>query len=134
MWAEYNYTSYPIVEVHMRGTIRNDEEYEDFINQWKKLYERKKGFVFIFDTREVGYVSMRYAFKMANFIKELKKEPKQYLKYSSIITGNWWTRLLLKLIFKLETPVAPVEYHTSTDTINLEKLMYNANMEWTSIV
>ena len=99
MWAEYNYSSYPIVEIRMKGTIKNNEDYEDFINQWKRLNERKKDFVFIFDTREVGYVSMKYAFKMANFIKELKKEPKQYLRYSCIITGNWWTRLLLKLIF-----------------------------------
>ena len=134
MWAEYNYSPFPIVEVHMKGTIKNDEEFEDFLNQWRQLYQRKTGFSFIFDTREVGYVKMKYALKMANFIKELKKENKQYLKRSAIITGNWWTRLLLKMIFTLQTPVAPVEYHSSIDTIDLDRLLYNANVDWVSIV
>ena len=126
MWAEFNYAGYPIVEVNMKGKIQNEQEFEAFLNEWRKLYEQRD-FVFIFDTRDVGFVGMKYAFKMANFIKELKTRSHQSLRHSAIITGNWWTRMLLKLIFKLQSPVAPVDYHTSPDTIDLEKLLNKAN-------
>ena len=79
MWAEYNYSAYPIVEVNMKGIIEDDEEFQSFVNQWLKLYEKQRDFVFIFDTREVGWVSPRYALKMANFITELKKRIDNFL-------------------------------------------------------
>lgn len=126
MWAEFNYSGYPIVEVNMKGVIKDDAEFESFLKEWRNLYEQRD-FVFIFDTRNVGFVNIKYAFRMANFIKELKTREYQNLKYNVIITGNWWTRMLLKLIFKLQTPVAPVEYHTNPNTIDLEKLLNKAN-------
>ena len=126
MWAEFNYAGYPIVEVNMKGTIKDDAEFESFLKEWRELYEQRD-FVFIFDTRDVGFVNMKYALRMANFIKELKTRDYQKLRYNAIITGNWWTRMLLKLIFKLQSPVAPVEYHVKPDTIDLEKLLNKAN-------
>jgi len=123
MWAEYNLSTYPVVEVTLSEKIKSDKDFEAFLDEWRILNQAEKNFVFIFDTRKVGYVSTRYAFKMASFIKELKKQDYQYLKYNAIITGNWWTRMLLKLIFTLQKPVAPVEYHTSPDTIDLDKLI-----------
>ncbi len=92
MWAEYNHTNYPVVEVHMKGVIRNNEEFESFLEGWRELYESKRDFVFIFDTREVGWVSPKYAFKMASFIKQLKKQDYQYLKRSSIIVDSYWVK------------------------------------------
>ena len=130
MWATFNDTGYPIVEVHMEGTIESDEEFEQFLQEWRDLYIRERDFVFIFDTRKVGMVSMKYAFRMASFIKELKELDKQYLKRSAIIVGNWWVKILLKLIFVLQSPVCPIEYHTSEYTINLESLLDCANRRY----
>jgi len=130
MWATFNDTGYPIVEVHMEGTIESDEEFEQFLQEWRDLYIRERDFVFIFDTRKVGMVSMKYAFRMASFIKELKELDKQYLKRSAIIVGNWWVKILLKLIFVLQSPVCPIEYHTSEYTINLERLLDCANRRY----
>ena len=130
MWATFNDTGYPIVEVHMEGTIESDEEFEQFLQEWRDLYIRERDFVFIFDTRKVGMVSMKYAFRMASFIKELKELDRQYLKRSAIIVGNWWVKILLKLIFVLQSPVCPIEYHTSEYTINLERLLDCANRRY----
>lgn len=130
MWATYNDAGYPIVEVHMEGTIQNDEEFEEFLQGWRDLYLRGRDYVFIFDTRKVGFVSMKYAFKMASFIKELKEHETQYLKRSAIIVGNWWVKVLLKIIFLLQSPVCPIEYHTSERTINLDRLLDCANRRY----
>ena len=39
MWAEYNYSEYPIVEVNMKGIINNEQEFEDFLSQCRVLQE-----------------------------------------------------------------------------------------------
>ena len=127
MWAEYNYTSYPVVEVNMKGVIESDEEFEDFLDGWTKLYEKKRDFVFIFDTRQVGWVSPRYAFRMASFISKLKRNNKQYLKQSSIIVNSIWVKTLLRLIFAIQSPVCPIVYHSSEKTINIEDHLNIAN-------
>ena len=127
MWAEYNYSAYPIVEVNMKGNIENDEEFDSFLNEWSELYRKQRDFVFIFDTRDVGWVSPRYALKMANFITELKKLDRQYLKRSSIVVNSWWIKLLLQLIFYIEPPVSPVDYHPNANSINVEYLLEEAN-------
>ena len=127
MWAEYNHSAYPIVEVNMKGTIKDDEEFDSFLNEWSELYRKERDFVFIFDTRDVGWVSPRYALKMANFITELKKRDRQYLKRSSIIVDSWWIKLLLQLIFYIESPVCPVDYHPNAHSISVEYLLEEAN-------
>ena len=127
MWAEYNHTTYPIVEVNMKGTIKDDEEFQTFLNEWLDLYEKKRDFVFIFDTREVGWVSPRYALKMANFITELKKRDIQYLKRSSIIVDSLWIKFLLQFIFYIESPISPVDYHPNAHSISVEYLLEEAN-------
>lgn len=129
MWAEYNHTSYPIVEVNMKGNIKNDEEFYSFLKQWEELYEKKRDFVFIFDTRDVGWVSPTYAFKMASFITDLKRRDKQYLKRSSIVVNSWWIKSLLKLIFYLEPPICPIDYHSTANSIDVEFLLNEVNKE-----
>lgn len=127
MWAEYNHTNYPVVEVHMKGVIQNNEEFEKFLEGWIDLYDSKRDFVFIFDTREVGWVNPKYAFKMAKFIKDLKKQDYQYLKRSSIIVDSYWVKALLSLIFAIQSPVCPIDYHADTASISVEKLQEIAN-------
>lgn len=130
MWAEYNYTSYPVVEVNMKGVIESDEDFDNFLDNWNKLYEKKRDYVFIFDTREVGWVSPRYAFRMASFISKLKRNNKQYLKQSSIIVDSIWIKSLLKLIFTIQSPVCPIIYHSSEKTIDIEEHLKIANKNY----
>ena len=127
MWAEYNHTNYPVVEVHMKGVIQNNEEFDEFLEGWRNLYKSKRDFVFIFDTREVGWVNPKYAFKMAKFIKDLKREHYQYLKRSSIIVNSFWVNALLSVIFAIQSPVCPIDYHSDTTSISVEKLQEIAN-------
>ena len=127
MWAEYNHTNYPVVEVHMKGVIQNNDEFEAFLDGWNDLYDSRRDFVFIFDTREVGWVHPKYAFKMAKFIKDLKKRNYQYLKRSSIIVDSYWVKALLSLIFAIQSPVCPIDYHSDTSTVSVEKLQEIAN-------
>lgn len=113
-WATY-YVNMPIVNVKMKGKISCQEDFDHFTQEWLNLYDLGERFTFVFDTTEVGFVSSKYAIKMGDFIKDLKRNrDNSFLERSIIITKSFWVRTLLKLIFFIESPVAPV-YITRVD-------------------
>jgi len=56
----------------------------------------------------MGNPKFKYAFAMAAFIKKKKKEPEKYLQHSIIYVTSRRTYLLLRMIFNLSSPIAPV--------------------------
>tara|TARA_A100000164_G_scaffold232452_1_gene206304 strand:- start:247 stop:681 length:435 start_codon:yes stop_codon:yes gene_type:complete len=114
MWATYDDAEFPLIRVKLEGKIQNNEDFYNFTTTWDSYNSRRSEYVLVFDAREVGYVSIKYAFKMASFIKELKRK-EQYLKSSIIIVESKYLRFLLNLIFTLQKPVADV-YMTRDST------------------
>ena len=108
MWADYNYSNFPIVNVNLEGQLKRNSDYYDFIRKWTLLYQKKNKFKFIFNTTNCGYVNMKYSLKLPSFIKKLKRLPTQYLTESIIIYNSSWIKFLLKLSFNIQSPVAPV--------------------------
>ena len=109
VFAEYNYDNFPEVKVIFHGTIQKDSDFTLFTEQWLQLYQDKKEFTFLFDMQDINVVHPQYCYKMTTFISELKQQPIQYLTYSKIININSFMRYLLYIIFKIQSPVAPVE-------------------------
>lgn len=108
MWSLYNYTNFPVVYVSFHGNLNNKEKFNGFINNWKRLYQERNPFSFVFDTKHCGHVNIKYCFRMSAFIKKLKHEQKQYLQKSIIIYYRGWIKSLLQLTFSIQSPVAPV--------------------------
>ena len=108
MFSEFFYDRFPKVYVKFNGVIENEEDFNQFLRRWIQLYDNKREFTFIFDTREMGMMGVKYCKKMADFIKSIKKRDIQYLQRSIIIVKNTYIKWLLWMIFKLESPVAPV--------------------------
>lgn len=108
MFANYNYDEFPIVKIDLSGTIENNYDFSNFTNNWILLYENKIFFEFVFDTYNCGLVNPKYCIYTAFFIKSLKKRKIQYLKKSTIYVYNKYIFRLLKFIFFIEKPVAPV--------------------------
>lgn len=120
-WAVYDTSKFPIVNVKMKRNIETDRQFDQFLEEWLELYEKKVNFVMNFDATDVGYVSIKYAYKMSNFIKDLKKKyPIQYLKESSISVSSYYVKGLLNFIFFLQEPVCPI-YVTKKINKNLIK-------------
>ena len=108
-WAVYDTTEHPKVKVKFKYNINSDEEFEYFLKEWIDLYERKENFTLEFDTTDVGFVNIKYAYKMTKFIEKLKKDyPIQYLKESTIIVSSFYVKTLLNLIFYFQEPVCPI--------------------------
>jgi len=108
MFATFDNSDFPTVKVTLSETIVDRNDFENFLQEWLKLYDNKQYFTFIFDTQNVGFINPKYSILMSLFIKELKKRDIQYLEKSHIYVYNNFTMYLLDLIFNLQKPVAPV--------------------------
>jgi hypothetical protein len=115
MWANYDTSNFPIVHVTFESKINEEKDFNDFLQNWIKLYERKENFTFIFDTRNVGFINISYCFKMKTFLGKIKKLPIQYLEKSIIILNNNYIKQLLNIVFKLQKPIATVYIYNSWD-------------------
>ena len=121
MFAQYIYDDYEkknIVKVIFNSRIKDDNDFDNFLNDWLQLYNLKKDFIFIFDTTNVGYVPIKYSFKMSAFIKNLKRNDYQYLKKSIILVQSNLVKNMLDLIFYIQPPVAPVYLTQNQEDIN----------------
>ena len=114
-WASYDTSRFPDVKIKMSGKIENQKDFDNFIEGWRNLYSRNERFTLTFDTKEVGMVSMKYAFQMRAFIRELKSNYPRLLQKSYISTNSRWVRFLLKVIFFMEKPVADVIIQNELD-------------------
>ena len=108
MFAHYNYDNFPIVFVYFSENINSETEFDQFLNEWLILYHNRRDFSFIFDTRNMKNISIKYAIKMTLFIKSLRKEPYHYLQKSLILVNDKNIKRLLDFVFTLQSPVAPV--------------------------
>ena len=86
MWANYDYSKFPIVKVTFNEKIESEEDFNEFLKKWVLLYDNKKDFTFILDSSNISTFNISYVFKMRKFIKKIKEFPHQYLKKS-------WTNL-----------------------------------------
>ena len=53
---------------------------------------------------------------MKNYIKSIKRLPKQYLTFSIVVINNPIVKGIIGIIFKLTKPIAPMYIVESTDT------------------
>jgi len=120
MFAEYDYSLYEtksIVNIKINKKIENNKDFDAFLNKWLELYERKKDFIFIFDTSDVGYMPIKYSIHMSLFIKKLKRREYHYLQKSIIFVKSNIVKRMLDFIFMLQPPVAPVYIINNLDHI-----------------
>lgn len=127
MWAKYDFSQDPIVKVEFEKNISGDDDLNEFLKEWIGLYEQKKDFFFILDTRNVGLIKMKYVNKMVKFIKKMKQFEYQYLQKSIIIVNNTMIRYLLNIIFNLTKPLATV--HIVSDKTILDDFNNIENLE-----
>ncbi len=118
MFANYDYSNFPYVLVSFNEIHITYDAFQCFLNTWWNLYEKKKDFIFIFDTSQLILPPIQYCFYMSMFIKKLRALPYQYLKKSYIHIDNPHVLYFLNLIFTIQSPVAPIYVtYDSIDTI-----------------
>lgn len=141
-FANFNISQFPKVFVKLNKSIKSDDDYDKFTNDWLNLYKKQKYYNLVIDTTQTGLINVKYAFKVANFIKGLKENVpelygEQWLQYSVILVSNNFIMKLLNIIFKITKPIAPIyivsnekDKNTILDSLSTIKLSnYNSNIK-----
>ena len=104
MFAEFNDSEFPKICVKFKKNIDTEKDFYDFLSKWDSYNNKKEDYVFIFDTRTLGMVSINYAFTLKTFIYELKQK-EQYLRNTIIVVNSSYIRYLLKFLFSIQSPL-----------------------------
>jgi len=109
---------YPYVYITFNHeNITDDHSVELFCQTWLNISNDKKPYIIIFDALRIQYVKPSFIFKIVNFMKKLRKQEPQYLQYSIIIINNAFIRGLMKMVFRIQKPVAPIYLCKSSDEL-----------------
>jgi len=104
------------IYVQLKGILSTEDQFNGFINGWMRCYNLRRPFCLVFDTREAKFTieNLKHSICLSKFISDLKykklQDPKLYgtLLYSIIISKSLATLILLRVLFAMQSPVAPV--------------------------
>lgn len=117
-FANFDITDISNVVVTFTNNKITKDSFNEFLNNWNACDLRRENYSFYFDTRNgLGNAQIKYAFGIVGFIKKKKKEPEKFLQYSLINVSSPRNLLLLRFIFSLSNPIAPVYiFQNNSDT------------------
>ena len=117
-FANFDLTDISNVVVTFTNNKITKDSFDEFLNNWNACDLRRENYSFYFDTRNgLGNAQIKYAFGIVGFIKKKKKEPEKFLQYSLINVNSPRNLLLLRFIFSLSNPIAPVYiFQNNSDT------------------
>ena len=106
-------TNFPHVYIHFeKDNNLTHDGLTKYLNYWNFRQCKQTYFSCTVDTRAIKDIDMfqgsKHAMVIANFIKEMKKQPTQYLTYTILIMPNQILSTLLDTILKLTKPCATV--------------------------
>jgi len=127
MWCDIDKSKMPIVKVNFTDETQVEAEFEQLLDEWLLFYTQKTPIYFVFDTRNLNNLNIKYAYKMSSFIKKLKKMEKQYLLGSIIIVKNQYIRFLLNIVFSITRPVANVYLFSNHADLMVSEDIQNIN-------
>lgn len=113
----------------MLNDITNEKNYSDLTNVIEYCYKNRQFFKLVIETKnlERKKIHMSYLYKLASFLKQMKKKETTYLLKSTIYVYDDFTNNLLYTLFTfLSSPLAHVEIiYRSTRAINNENNLNN---------
>ena len=105
-------TNFPHVYIHFEEDTLSSESISKYLNYWNFRQYKQTYFSCCLDTSAIKNVDIYQGSKQATiigkFIKEMKKQPVQYLTYTILIMPNQILSTLFDIILKITKPCAPV--------------------------
>jgi hypothetical protein len=126
-FANFNYDKFPLITVNIEKNIINEQQYKQFEIDWLKCYNYDKQFYLLINTKNMGMVNIKYAYKLSKFLNNVKKEEFPLLKYSIIIVNSWYIRKIINLIFKLHKHISTVYIVEKQENYDIDDLIERIN-------
>ena len=97
---------YPAVIIKFTKTCGNasQEEFDEYLQKFAELYERKEKFNILLDCRAADSFPVSYAIQHATFLIKYKIQTEKYIKKSAILLTNPTLKKILDVVFSIYTP------------------------------
>jgi hypothetical protein len=103
------------VRVKFRGVPRDDAEAVAYMQDLDAIYAREEPFVILYDASEIGFLSMHHIRMQAEYMHNKEAVTRKYMTRAAVVVKRWEFRLILKTLFKLRKPSAPLEVFTRVE-------------------
>ena len=108
-WAHYDVSHFPEVKVTLGKKISNDADFQKFLDDWEALYQRDRDFTLHFNTNNVGWVSMKYCFKMRSFIRKQQSIIRNFYWYNNYFLFFFKSRIVSFIFFRFNIVGSTIE-------------------------
>jgi len=96
-----------------------NSEFDDYLEQYKNLYNRNETFTVIFDARKISNLSPSQIFKKAALMQSMKTIHKKHLKHFYVIANSKYTVNIIKSMFSIIKPVVPYNIYNTIEEITI---------------
>ena len=121
MFATIDESNLPYIKITINTQYLDNNEFENLLNKWENINNRNKNYILLFDTKDCGFINIKYIYKLTKFISDLKKKSNKYLDYSIIYVNNKIVKNLLNITFKIQKPISYTFITENLDDIDIIK-------------
>ncbi len=91
------------------NSTTNNQEFEEYLNYYKKIYDSQKHIEVVFDCRNIIYISIENICKKIVLMKTMQPTHKIYLDKFYIIVSSRYMQSVINFAFSVVKPVSEYE-------------------------
>ena len=91
------------------NSTTSNQEFEEYLNYYKKIYDSQKHIEVVFDCRNIIYISIENICKKIVLMKTMQPTHKIYLDKFYIIVSSRYMQSVINFAFSLVKPVSEYE-------------------------
>lgn len=108
MFVKIDKTYWPVVAIRFEKQPENDEEFDQFLQDIKNLYNTKEPVWLIFETVGIGLKPI-YISKMVKFMIEINQLTREFMQKCAIVITREKIQTLVNLIIRLARPPGEIK-------------------------
>lgn len=106
-YASIDDSSFPIVTIKFTGEGADDQNFQQYLDDVRVLYDRKERLALIFDARHASLPGLKYQKMQAQWLKDYESLMQSYCAGTAYIIKNPLIRSVLKAIFSFQKQPVP---------------------------
>ena len=114
-YAQFDRSEFPIITINFTGEKENKENFQLYLDELKRNYERDEQFSLIFELTKAPMPNMKYQLQQAKWMKDNEHLIKKYCRGVAYIIPSAALRGVLKFIFSVQKNPVPFKVFSTLE-------------------
>ena len=115
LYADIDKSKFPLVTVTFTGVSSTDENFEEYLQGLKSLYDSKTDLAIIFDARHANLPSIKHQKQQAKWLSQNEELLRTFCKGTAYVITSIAVRAILKMIFSITAQPVPYRIFSNMD-------------------